>query len=166
MNFFCLILFWYHARVKEVNFSIFLSCQVISVVNRRSGVQKISFVAHSLGGLIARYAIGKLYEPVIKNATINGHHVNEDKYLEGRIAGLEPMNFITFATPHLGSRGHKQVLLDALILMYSFILMEFSIFKCKMCLGWKHQKFRMWHIFVKFCIGRIRFFLTRRSSVS
>lgn len=37
---------------------------------------------------------------------------------KGKIAGLEPMNFITFATPHLGSRGHKQVL----ITVFSFIV--------------------------------------------
>lgn len=35
---------------------------------------------------------------------------HERKY-EGKIAGLEPINFITSATPHLGSRGHKQVVL-------------------------------------------------------
>lgn len=37
----------------------------------------------------------------------------EDLWLEqevrGKIAGLKPVNFITSATPHLGSRGHKQV---------------------------------------------------------
>lgn len=86
-----------------------LAEEVISVVNRRPGVQKISFVAHSLGGLIARYAIGRLYEPVRRDSPINDHHINEDKNLEGKIAGLEPMNFITFASPHLGSRGHKQL---------------------------------------------------------
>ncbi|ONK69643.1 uncharacterized protein A4U43_C05F25220 [Asparagus officinalis] len=86
-----------------------LAEEVISVVNRRSGVQKISFVAHSLGGLIARYAIGSLYESVQRDSSVNGHHVNKDENLEGKIAGLEPMNFITFATPHLGSRGHKQL---------------------------------------------------------
>lgn len=66
-------------------------------------------MAHSLGGLIARYAIGRLYEPVTRDSSVNGNHINEDKDLEGKIAGLEPMNFITFASPHLGSRGHKQV---------------------------------------------------------
>lgn len=35
--------------------------QVLSVVRRWPEVQKISFVAHSLGGLVARYAIGRLY---------------------------------------------------------------------------------------------------------
>jgi len=48
------------------------------------------------------------------------NHFNEEKTeyskqcltqsYEAKIAGLEPMNFITFATPHLGSRGNKQVL--------------------------------------------------------
>lgn len=36
--------------------------QVKSVSKRHRSVEKISFVGHSLGGLIARYAIGKLYE--------------------------------------------------------------------------------------------------------
>lgn len=36
--------------------------QVLSVVRRWPEVQKISFVAHSLGGLVARYAIGRLYD--------------------------------------------------------------------------------------------------------
>lgn len=75
-------------------------------MNDRRGVQKISFVAHSLGGLIARYAIGRLYE-----AGGVGNHSDKGKGHEGRIAGLEPMNFITFATPHLGSKGNKQVML-------------------------------------------------------
>eukprot|EP00262_Sarcandra_glabra_P010402 TRINITY_DN25680_c0_g1_i1.p1 TRINITY_DN25680_c0_g1~~TRINITY_DN25680_c0_g1_i1.p1 ORF type:complete len:403 (+),score=57.96 TRINITY_DN25680_c0_g1_i1:143-1351(+) len=73
-----------------------LAEEILSVVRRMHGVRKISIVAHSLGGLVARYAIGKLYEPI---------PVKEG----GRVAGLEPMNFITFATPHLGSRGHKQL---------------------------------------------------------
>ncbi|TVU28868.1 hypothetical protein EJB05_20404 [Eragrostis curvula] len=37
--------------------------QVRQVVQRRTNLRKISFVAHSLGGLVTRYAIGKLYEP-------------------------------------------------------------------------------------------------------
>ncbi|KAK6159123.1 hypothetical protein DH2020_006437 [Rehmannia glutinosa] len=38
-----------------------LAEEVIDVI-RRWGVHKISFVAHSLGGLVARYAIGRLYK--------------------------------------------------------------------------------------------------------
>ncbi|PON67879.1 Alpha/Beta hydrolase fold containing protein [Parasponia andersonii] len=38
-----------------------LAEEVISVVKRHPGVQKISFIGHSLGGLIARYAIARLY---------------------------------------------------------------------------------------------------------
>ncbi|XP_076931400.1 lipid droplet phospholipase 1-like [Bidens hawaiensis] len=70
-----------------------LAEEVLEVAKLWPHVSKISFVAHSLGGLVARYAIGKLY----------GNHP------EGRIAGLKPFNFITVATPHLGSRGHKQL---------------------------------------------------------
>ncbi|XP_078157748.1 lipid droplet phospholipase 1-like isoform X2 [Carex rostrata] len=80
-----------------------LADEVRSVVEKRRGVTKISFVAHSLGGLIARYAIGILYS----HETVSDGSLDEE--LKGRIAGLEPINFITSATPHLGSRGHKQL---------------------------------------------------------
>lgn len=98
-----------------------LADEVLSVIRRRPGVQKISFVAHSLGGLVARYAVGKLYVPVAAReaSVVTGNYLSEErstnvtqcleKHQENRIAGLEPMNFITFATPHLGSRGHKQL---------------------------------------------------------
>ncbi|XP_043711243.1 uncharacterized protein LOC122660129 [Telopea speciosissima] len=98
-----------------------LADEVCSVVRRRPGVRKISFVAHSLGGLVARYAIGRLYKPFPERESSvlagNGSSEEHSSYsvqsleqsLEGRIAGLEPMNFITCATPHLGSRGHKQL---------------------------------------------------------
>ncbi|XP_068647798.1 putative lipase C4A8.10 [Aristolochia californica] len=97
-----------------------LAEEVLSVVRRRPGIRKISFVAHSLGGLVARYAVGKLYVPVSNREAlvVAGNHSSEysssstqclERHQEGRLAGLEPMNFITFATPHLGSRGHKQL---------------------------------------------------------
>ncbi|XP_071725328.1 putative lipase YDR444W [Rutidosis leptorrhynchoides] len=71
-----------------------LAEEVLAVAQRWPKVSKISFVAHSLGGLVARYAIGRLYE-----CSSN----------EAKIAGLQPVNFITVATPHLGSRGHRQL---------------------------------------------------------
>ncbi|KAK2446302.1 alpha/beta-Hydrolases superfamily protein [Trifolium repens] len=95
-----------------------LAEEVISVIKRHPSVQKISFIAHSLGGLIARYAIAKLYERDISKelSQENGHCESQisnqechDRKYEGKIAGLEPINFITSATPHLGCRGHKQV---------------------------------------------------------
>ncbi|KAK6938015.1 protein of unknown function DUF676, lipase-like [Dillenia turbinata] len=95
-----------------------LANEVSSVVGCYPGLTKISFVAHSLGGLIARYAIAILYvrDPIsnfsCKNgdSKMNGTGVlpPEDK-LKGKIAGLEPINFITSASPHLGSRWHGQV---------------------------------------------------------
>jgi hypothetical protein len=49
-------------------------------------LSKISIVGYSLGGLIARYAIGLLYKG-------------------GLFDKLQPTNFTTFATPHLGVRS-------------------------------------------------------------
>lgn len=49
-------------------------------------LSKISVVGYSLGGLIARYAIGLLYK-------------------NGLFDKLQPVNFTTFATPHLGVRS-------------------------------------------------------------
>ncbi|WOK92259.1 hypothetical protein Cni_G00950 [Canna indica] len=95
-----------------------LAKEVMSVVAQTPGLQKISFVGHSLGGLIARYAISLLYEKIVPNCSSDencqceyqsaGNKDINDK-IKGKIAGLEPMNFITFATPHLGSRLHKQI---------------------------------------------------------
>ncbi|MED6217949.1 hypothetical protein PIB30_022409 [Stylosanthes scabra] len=97
-----------------------LANEVISVIKRHPSVGKISFVGHSLGGLIARYAIAKLYEKDISMEFSHGNAQSESqdslvqefhdgkKNYEGKIAGLEPINFITSATPHLGASGHKQ----------------------------------------------------------
>ncbi|KAL5558612.1 hypothetical protein UlMin_034823 [Ulmus minor] len=95
-----------------------LTEEVISVIKRHPDVQKISFISHSLGGLISRYAIARLYERDIKREKPqeNGDSKSDgsenpclEEKFKGKIAGLEPVNFITSATPHLGSRGHRQV---------------------------------------------------------
>ncbi|KAG5533670.1 hypothetical protein RHGRI_027751 [Rhododendron griersonianum] len=86
-----------------------LAGEVLHVIKQKPSLRKISFVAHSLGGLVARYAIGILFKPSGReNAkdVLSKSCVEESK---GTIGGLEPMNFITVATPHLGSRGNKQV---------------------------------------------------------
>lgn len=90
----------------------FLMLQVLTVVNKWPEVSKISFVAHSLGGLGARYAIGSLYEnvPTIGSLGLNEKDAhNLERFYEARIAGLQPVSFITVVTPHCGSRGHRQV---------------------------------------------------------
>ncbi|KAL6240065.1 hypothetical protein BDW75DRAFT_196861 [Aspergillus navahoensis] len=51
-------------------------------------VRKLSVVGYSLGGLISRYAIGLLYAR---------GWLDDNK--------LEPVNFTTFASPHLGARA-------------------------------------------------------------
>ncbi|CAL9752674.1 unnamed protein product [Musa acuminata subsp. burmannicoides] len=86
-----------------------LAEEVAEVVKSRPELQKISFVAHSVGGLVARYAIGRLYSPprrkTIEDPLLDVHNDSPS----GTICGLEAINFITVATPHLGSRGNKQV---------------------------------------------------------
>jgi hypothetical protein len=52
-------------------------------------IQKISVIGYSLGGLIARYAIGLLYS-------------------KGLFEKITPVNFTTFATPHLGVRTPRR----------------------------------------------------------
>ncbi|KAK0571986.1 hypothetical protein LWI29_024437 [Acer saccharum] len=98
-----------------------LAEEILAVARHRPDVQKISFVAHSLGGLVARYAIGRLFESSQELDPIGlpKNSLSEkrtsfsmqclEQPFEGRIAGLQPMNFITFATPHLGSKGNKQL---------------------------------------------------------
>uniref|UniRef100_A0A803NCQ4 DUF676 domain-containing protein n=1 Tax=Chenopodium quinoa TaxID=63459 RepID=A0A803NCQ4_CHEQI len=96
-----------------------LADEVITVIHRYPHLRKISFIGHSLGGMIARYAIALLYGDNYLNRLLkvnvettgsNGCEklMQQQDYI-GKIAGLEPVNFITFATPHLGSRGHNQV---------------------------------------------------------
>ncbi|KAJ7518839.1 hypothetical protein O6H91_20G010900 [Diphasiastrum complanatum] len=87
-----------------------LADEVQEVVERTPGLRKISFVAHSLGGLVARYAIACLYVPAKQNikSTSKKSQSLETKSVH-TMAGLEPINFITLATPHLGSRGHEQL---------------------------------------------------------
>ncbi|XP_011045931.1 PREDICTED: uncharacterized protein LOC105140696 isoform X2 [Populus euphratica] len=103
-----------------------LADEVMRVVQKRESLKRISFLAHSLGGLFARYAISVLYSEIAVN-TGQSIDVAADTSLpnsktaslpnsntacssrRGMIAGLEPINFITLATPHLGVRGRKQL---------------------------------------------------------
>lgn len=88
----------------------------MEVVKKTESLKKISFLAHSLGGLFARYAIAVLYTPNVSSnysETISSSSSTKLKSLSsstrGLIAGLEAIYFITLATPHLGVRGNKQV---------------------------------------------------------
>ncbi|CAH9139643.1 unnamed protein product [Cuscuta epithymum] len=86
-----------------------LANEVLEVIKDKPGLRKISFVAHSVGGLVARYTIGRLYSPPKREKADDLSTDSLKEGSRGRIAGLVPMNFITVATPHLGSRGNKQV---------------------------------------------------------
>ena len=60
-----------------------IETHVEGLEERGSKVNKLSIVGYSLGGLVARYTIGLLYS-------------------KGWFERITPMNFTTFATPHLG----------------------------------------------------------------
>ncbi|XP_010941069.1 putative lipase C4A8.10 [Elaeis guineensis] len=83
-----------------------LADEVVGVIIRKPEIRKISFIAHSVGGLVARYAIGRLYRHPEGNPS--QEHLG-NICVRGTICGLEAINFITVATPHLGSRGNRQV---------------------------------------------------------
>ncbi|QCE05518.1 putative lipase ROG1 isoform X1 [Vigna unguiculata] len=86
-----------------------LAEEVLEVIRSKPNMRKISFVAHSVGGLVARYAIGRLYRPPEKGSMKDSCNEENKESPVGTIGGLEAMNFIAVATPHLGSRGNKQV---------------------------------------------------------
>ncbi|KAL2343296.1 hypothetical protein Fmac_004581 [Flemingia macrophylla] len=93
-----------------------LADEVLQVVRKTRSLKKISFLSHSLGGLFARYAIAVLYSPDTNSrdqpsdlANMTENSLGTSFSRGGTIAGLEPINFITLATPHLGVRGKKQL---------------------------------------------------------
>ncbi|KAJ8761105.1 hypothetical protein K2173_000784 [Erythroxylum novogranatense] len=93
-----------------------LAEEVMQVVRKTKSLKKISFLAHSLGGLFARYAIAVLYKQHAPSSSKHDDYNNlkrqglqDASFTQGTIVGLEPINFITLATPHLGVRGRKQL---------------------------------------------------------
>ncbi|KAK9092939.1 hypothetical protein Syun_027850 [Stephania yunnanensis] len=95
-----------------------LADEVKQVVRERESLKRISFLAHSLGGLFARYAVGVLHSSIsLSSSQPNELPVSWNRSPEastsffgrGTIAGLEPISFITLASPHLGVRGKRQL---------------------------------------------------------
>ncbi|TMW58482.1 hypothetical protein Poli38472_010041 [Pythium oligandrum] len=62
-----------------------LADEIQQVAERLPRLEKLSVIGHSLGGLYARYCLGVLYA-------------------RGFFEKIEPMNFITLASPHMGTR--------------------------------------------------------------
>ncbi|XP_048447122.1 uncharacterized protein LOC103944240 isoform X2 [Pyrus x bretschneideri] len=86
-----------------------LADEVMQLVQKTESLKKISFLAHSLGGLFARYAISVLYTLNDSASSTTANSQTAYSLRRGKIAGLEPINFVTLATPHLGVRGKKQL---------------------------------------------------------
>jgi len=62
-----------------------ISKEIQELVKDYPNIKKISIIGHSLGGLYARYCIGQLYS---------------DNFMKN----VQPLNFVTLASPHVGSR--------------------------------------------------------------
>lgn len=62
-----------------------LAAEIRAVVEQHPGLARISLLGHSMGGLISRYAAGRLFDPG-----------------SNTLAGLAPCHFVAMATPHLG----------------------------------------------------------------
>eukprot|EP00192_Tetraselmis_astigmatica_P008172 CAMPEP_0117684162 /NCGR_PEP_ID=MMETSP0804-20121206/20908_1 /TAXON_ID=1074897 /ORGANISM="Tetraselmis astigmatica, Strain CCMP880" /LENGTH=640 /DNA_ID=CAMNT_0005495047 /DNA_START=272 /DNA_END=2195 /DNA_ORIENTATION=+ len=62
-----------------------LANEIRMIVSQVPELESISFIGHSLGGLMSRYAVGLLYDKE-----------------RGLVGGLAPKHFITIASPHLG----------------------------------------------------------------
>lgn len=62
-----------------------LADEILDEVKKNHRLKRISIIGHSMGGLIARYAIGELFDPNVRT-----------------VAGLIPSHFLSLATPHLG----------------------------------------------------------------
>eukprot|EP00742_Colponemidia_sp_Colp-10_P005108 GILJ01005456.1.p1 GENE.GILJ01005456.1~~GILJ01005456.1.p1 ORF type:complete len:434 (-),score=44.09 GILJ01005456.1:89-1348(-) len=68
---------------------------IVSALERNPQVNKFSILGYSAGGLYSRYAVGRLYQ--------------EGYFDDNRIT---PVNFITFACPHLGVRRSPRSLFN------------------------------------------------------
>ncbi|KAI9665260.1 MAG: hypothetical protein M1829_005798 [Trizodia sp. TS-e1964] len=68
---------------ERLTYEIELTLEDLEKTNH--SLEKLSIVGYSLGGLVARYAVGLLYS-------------------KGIFENIQPINFTTFATPHLGVR--------------------------------------------------------------
>lgn len=97
-------------------------------------LKRISFVAHSLGGLFARYAVAMLYTPrddesILEDLENRGevHPVFRGRQ-EPKIAGLEAVNFVTLASPHLGVRGKQQVQDFVFVFEFSQVIIQLVAF--------------------------------------
>ncbi|KAJ6961047.1 hypothetical protein NC652_000051 [Populus alba x Populus x berolinensis] len=86
-----------------------LAEEVLEVIQRKQNLSEDFICCTFCGRISGQICNWKMYRPPKKeNVADSTDDTNEDD-IKATIGGLEPMNFITVATPHLGSRGNKQV---------------------------------------------------------
>jgi len=83
-----------------------LASEISEILKNDDGIETISFVGNSLGGVFARYAISLLYN-------FNTHSFIND---------IKPLSFVTIASPHLGvNYGHNYIEGDLQMYVPNFI---------------------------------------------
>ena len=66
-------------------------------------VVRFSITGYSLGGLLARYVIGYVFSAMLTIHSTQSFHINfRILYKRKFFANITPINFTTFATPHIG----------------------------------------------------------------
>ncbi|KAD3640003.1 hypothetical protein E3N88_29226 [Mikania micrantha] len=83
--------------------------------------EEISFVAHSVGGLVQDMLLGDFIDDL---ESIDDLLVANSEETKATIGGLIRVNFVTLATPCLGSRGNKQVVYLNLLLPFQGIFLK------------------------------------------
>lgn len=78
-----------------------LAQEIVAVKNANPSLDKISVLGHSLGGLYIRYAAGLLLHVNGNGDSLEEPQVSE-RTKKNLLAGMEPINFISFSTPHTG----------------------------------------------------------------
>jgi len=73
-----------------------LTEEILQLTDSHPSVKYFSIIGHSLGGLISRYCIGKLYELDYFSKVV-------------------PVNYISIATPHVGSRRSSKGVINPVI---------------------------------------------------
>ncbi|CEM26369.1 unnamed protein product [Vitrella brassicaformis CCMP3155] len=74
-----------------------IASEMRQVIASHPSLRKMSLVAHSMGGVYGRYALGTLLMQDDQREKAEGGAL---------IAGLRPVNFVTMGSPHAGVDGH------------------------------------------------------------
>ncbi|CEM31538.1 unnamed protein product [Vitrella brassicaformis CCMP3155] len=95
-----------------------IASEMRQVIASHPSLRKMSVVAHSMGGVYARYALGTLLMQ-------DGHREKAEG--GSLIAGLRPVNFVTLGTPHAGVDGQFIPVMEELGALLFLVDLPFAL---------------------------------------